>query len=93
MILYSRKPFTANKIVFVLWTNFLSFYYWTTNNAWYNRNPIGGDIVSVLDSSVVDHRFESWLCQPKDYKIGICFYLFACSIKEQEQHMFGSKSE
>ena len=35
-------------------------------------NCIGGVIVSVLASSAVDHGFESWSGQTKDYKIGIC---------------------
>ena len=38
----------------------------------YNR--IGGVMVCVLSSSVVDHGFESWLGQTKDYKIGICCF-------------------
>jgi hypothetical protein len=29
-------------------------------------------MVIVLSSSVVDHGFEPWLGQTKDYKIGIC---------------------
>ena len=36
----------------------------------YNR--IGGVMVSVLASSVVDHGFEPRSGQTKDYKIGIC---------------------
>ena len=33
---------------------------------------IGGVIVSLLASSVVDHGFEPWSVQTKDYRIGIC---------------------
>jgi hypothetical protein len=36
-----------------------------------NWNLIGSAMVSVLTSIVVDHWFESWLDQTKDYKIGI----------------------
>ena len=31
-------------------------------------------MISVLGSSAVDHRFEPWLGQTKDYKIGICCF-------------------
>jgi hypothetical protein len=36
-------------------------------------NRIGGVIVSVLASSVVDHRFDR-SGQTKDFKIGICCF-------------------
>jgi hypothetical protein len=38
-------------------------------------NHIGGVIVRVLASSVVDHGFEPWSVQPKDYEIGIASLL------------------
>jgi len=31
-------------------------------------------MVSVLTLSAVDGRFETWLDQSKDYKIGICCF-------------------
>jgi len=31
-------------------------------------------MVSVLTSSAVDHRFEPWSVQTKDYKISICCF-------------------
>ena len=37
-------------------------------------NRIGGVMVSVLASSAVDHGFEPWSGQTKDYKIGICCF-------------------
>jgi hypothetical protein len=37
-------------------------------------NRIGGVMVSVLASSVVDREFESWSGQTKDYKTGICYF-------------------
>ena len=37
-------------------------------------NRIGGVMVSVLASSVVDRGFESWSGQTKDYMIGICYF-------------------
>ena len=37
-------------------------------------NRISGVIVSVLTSSAVDHGFEPWFGQTKDYKIGICCF-------------------
>ena len=33
---------------------------------------MGGVMVCVLDSSVVDRGFEPWLGQTNDYKICIC---------------------
>ena len=39
-----------------------------------NFNRIGGVMVSVLASSVVDRGFEPWLGQTKDYKIGFCCF-------------------
>ena len=41
------------------------------SGAW---NCIGGVMVSVLASSVVDRGFESRLGQTKNYKIGICCF-------------------
>jgi len=38
------------------------------------RNRIGGVIVNVLASSVVDRVFEFRLGAIKDYKIGICCF-------------------
>ena len=37
-------------------------------------NRISGMMVSVLTSSAVDRGFKSHSGQPKDYKIGICFF-------------------
>jgi hypothetical protein len=37
-------------------------------------NRIGGILLSVLTSSMVDRGFESRSGQTKDYKIGICFF-------------------
>ena len=38
------------------------------------RNCIGGVMVSVLASSLVDRGFEPWSGETKDYKIGICCF-------------------
>ena len=38
------------------------------------KHHIGGVMVSVLASSVVDHRFEPRSAQTKDFKIGVCFF-------------------
>ena len=40
----------------------------------FHQNLIGGVLVIVLASSVVDRGFESRSCQSKDYKIGICCF-------------------
>jgi len=37
-------------------------------------NLIGGVMVSMLTSSAVDHGFELWSGQTKDYNIGICCF-------------------
>ena len=37
-------------------------------------NRIDGVMVSVLNSSAIDHVFEPWSGQTKDYKIGICCF-------------------
>jgi hypothetical protein len=37
-------------------------------------NRSGGEMVRVLDSSVVDRRIELRSGQPKDYEIGMRFY-------------------
>ena len=39
-----------------------------------DKNRIGGIMVSVLTSSVVDHGFEPRSGQTKYYKIGICCF-------------------
>jgi hypothetical protein len=39
---------------------------------WHNR--IGGVMVSVLASNVVDHGFEPRSGQTTDYEIGICCF-------------------
>jgi hypothetical protein len=41
---------------------------------WSSVNRIGGVIISVLASSVVDRGFDLWLGQTEDYEI--CFYSF-----------------
>ena len=52
-------------------------------------NYIGGVMVSVLASSVVDRWFKAQLGQTKVYEIGICFF---SNIKEKEQRLVGSES-
>jgi hypothetical protein len=37
-------------------------------------NRFSGVIVSMLDSRAVDHGFEPWSGQNKDYEIGICCF-------------------
>ena len=57
-------------------------------------NQIGGVMVSVFSSSVVDRGFETRSGQTKDYKIGICCLSVkhVRSIKEKEQTLVGSES-
>ena len=40
----------------------------------FSFNRIGGVMVSVLHSSVVDRGFEPWSNHTKDYTIGICCF-------------------
>jgi hypothetical protein len=45
------------------------------DNQWQpTENRIGGEMVSVLASTVVDRRFEPRSGQTKDYKIGKCCF-------------------
>ena len=37
-------------------------------------NSRTASVVSLLTLSAVDHGFEPWSCQTKDYKIGICCF-------------------
>ena len=39
-----------------------------------NTDHIGGVMVSLLATSVVDRGFKPWLGQTKDWKIGICCF-------------------
>ena len=39
-----------------------------------SENRIGGIMVSVLASSVVDRGFMPWSGQTKDYEIGVCCF-------------------
>ena len=50
-----------------------------SDNVSHNRldlihNSIGGVMVSMLTSSVIDRGFEPWSGQTKDNKIGICCF-------------------
>ena len=38
------------------------------------ENRIGGVMISVLVSIVVDRGFKPWSGQNKDYKIGTCYF-------------------
>ena len=54
-------------------------------------NRIGGVMVSVIASSVVDRGFEPRSSQTKDYKIGVC--CFFAKHAEKEQRLVVSESE
>ena len=49
------------------------------------QNRIGGVMVRMLTSNVVDRWFEPRLGRTKDYKIGICCF-------SAKQRLFGSES-
>ena len=55
---------------------------------------IGGIMVSVLDSNVVDREFEHRSGQTNDNKIGMCCFStkHAALRREREQRMVGSES-
>jgi hypothetical protein len=56
-------------------------------------NHIGGVMVSVLASSVVDRGFEPRSGHIKDFDIGICcFSDKQVAIKEKDQRLVGSES-
>jgi hypothetical protein len=52
----------------------LSPYFWRYNTSKLCLNRIGGVMVVVLASSVVDRGFEPQSGQTKDYNIGICCF-------------------
>ena len=56
-------------------------------------NRAGGVMVRKLVSSVVDCGFETWSCQTKDYKMGICcFTAKQVALRKKEQNCVGSES-
>ena len=59
-----------------------------------SSNRIGGVMVRVLASSVIERGFEPRSGQTKDYKIGTCCYSakHTVSIKEKGQRLAGSES-
>jgi hypothetical protein len=65
--------------------NYLQFMYASTQSHLYG-NHIGGVMVCVLTSSVVDRRFESRLDQTKDYKLGICCFSAKHTVVKNEVH-------
>ena len=57
-------------------------------------NRIGGVMVSMLASSVVDRGFDPRPGQTIEYKIGICCFSDKQGrIKEKEQRLVGSEPE
>jgi hypothetical protein len=48
--------------------------------------------VSVLISSAVDCRFEPWLIQTKDYKIGICCFSAKHAALARKSRLVGPQS-
>ena len=57
-------------------------------------NRIGGAMVSVLDSIVVDRGFDPRSGQIKDYKIGICcFPSKHAALKRKSKDLVDSESE
>ena len=57
-------------------------------------NIIGGIMVSVLISSVVDRGFKLWSSQTKDYSIGICcFSAKHTALRRKKKRLVGSESE
>ena len=57
------------------------------------HDRIGGVMVSVLASSVVDREFEPRSGQTKDYKIGMCcFSAKQAALRRNSKDMVGSES-
>ena len=54
---------------------------------------VGGAMVSVLASSVVDRGFEPRSGQPKEYNIGICFFSANhAALSRKKQKLVSSES-
>ena len=62
----SKKHLYNVIILSVIWFLRICFHYF--------QDHMGGVVVSVLASSVVDRGFKSWLGQTKEFKIGICYF-------------------
>jgi hypothetical protein len=65
------------------------------NNFSNQRHRIGGVMVSVLTSSVVDRGFKPWSGQINDYKIGVCCFSdkhATLKTKDKDQRLIGSES-
>ena len=65
------------------------------NNFSNQRHRIGGVMVSVLTSSVVDHGFKPWSGQINDYKIDVCCFSdkhTTLKTKDKNQRLIGSES-
>ena len=73
-----RSDWQLKKIILVLGLNHV--FWWSydislSQECLHNRISARGVMVSVLASSVVDHGFEPWSGQTKDYKISICWFI------------------
>ena len=65
------------------------------NNFSNQRHRIGGVMVSVLTSSVVDRGVKPWSGQINDYKIGVCCFSdkhATLKTKDKDQRLIGSES-
>ena len=65
------------------------------NNFSNQRHRIGGVMVSVLTSSVVDRGVKPWSGQINDYKIGVCCFTdkhATLKTKDKDQRLIGSES-
>ena len=58
---------------FTIWSSVLSYLIISVTELHFRLNRIGGVMVSVIASSVVDRQFKPWLGQTKDYVIGMYF--------------------
>ena len=65
------------------------------NNFSNQRHRIGGVMVSVLTTSVVDRGVKPWSGQINDYKIGVCCFSdkhATLKTKDKDQRLIGSES-
>ena len=44
-------------------------------------------MVSILASNVVDHRFQPWSGQTKDYEIGICCFFLSIALRSESKDL------
>jgi hypothetical protein len=77
-----------------IFEQFLSIYseFWNLSCIYIFISLHGGVMVIMLTSIAVNHGFEPWSGQIKDYKISICCFSTNHAVLKKEQRLVGSES-